>query len=75
MTAKLTIRQAHRWVSAAFTLGTVVNIVSIARGQQVFWIGMLAFVPLVLLFVSGLYLFALPYLERRRAGFRYTARS
>jgi hypothetical protein len=36
---------------------------------------MLAFVPLVLLFVSGLYLFALPYLERRRAGFRYTARS
>ena len=75
MTAKLTIRQAHRWVSAAFALGTLVNIVSIARGQQVFWIGMLAFVPLVLLFVSGLYLFALPYLERRRAGFRYTARS
>jgi hypothetical protein len=59
------IRQAHRWLSIAFTLAVIVNIVAPMQKRQEFWIGLLALVPLILLLLSGLYLFVLPYLGRR----------
>ena len=60
------IRQAHRWISIAFTLAVIANLVALWRQAQTVWIGLSALVPLVLLLASGLYLFALPYLRVRR---------
>jgi hypothetical protein len=63
------VRQIHRWLSIAFTLGVITYIVvmSIGKGQPAAWVGLLALVPLILLLVTGLYLFALPYVVRGRA--------
>jgi uncharacterized membrane protein len=60
------IRQIHRWLSIAFTLAVIANIAAMLGGSEAVWVGLLALVPLVLLLASGLYLFALPYLQRRR---------
>lgn len=60
------IRQTHRWLSIAFTLAVIVNIVALIQKAQAVWIGLLALVPLILLLVSGLYLFALPWVTRFR---------
>ena len=60
------IRQVHRWLSMAFTLAVIANVVAMAQGQQIVWVGILALVPLILLLLSGLYLFALPYAVRWR---------
>lgn len=61
------IRQVHRWLSIAFTLAVIVNVVAMARQSQALWVGLLALVPLILLLASGLYMFALPYVARWRA--------
>ena len=55
------IRQVHRWVSIAFTLAVIANVVAMARGEPPFWVGLLALAPLVLLLLTGLYMFVLPY--------------
>ncbi|MDB5468628.1 MAG: hypothetical protein JWR84_188 [Caulobacter sp.] len=64
------IRTSHRWISIAFTLGVIGYIVAMSGGKQPpAWMGLFALVPLILLLVSGLYLFALPYvLKGRRKG-------
>ncbi len=71
MTWSNTIRQLHRWVSIAFTLGVIVNMLALTQTQQpAFWIGLLALVPLMVLLGTGLYMFAVPYLTRRRTAVR-----
>ena len=60
------IRQIHRWLSIAFTLTVVANFVVMARGTPPPWVTYLPLLPLALLLFSGLYLFALPYLNKRR---------
>jgi hypothetical protein len=55
------IRQIHRWLSIAFTLAVIANLVALAQEKQVVWVGLLALAPLILLLLSGLYLFVLPY--------------
>ena len=66
------IRQTHRWLSIAFTVLVVVNIVLnfVLQGQErlALGIGLLTLLPLALLMFTGLYLFALPYVTRRRAA-------
>jgi len=62
------IRQVHRWLSIAFTLAVIVNIVAMMQQQQAVWIGLLALFPLILLLLSGLYMFALPYAVKWRNG-------
>jgi hypothetical protein len=64
------IRQTHRWLSMAFTLAVIVNIIALVEQKQALWIGLLALFPLVLLLLSGLYLFVLPYAIRWRGGRR-----
>ena len=64
------IRQIHRWLSIAFTAGVIFYIVAMEQGQPAAWVGLLALVPLILLLLSGLYLFALPYVTLRRSGQR-----
>ena len=73
MTWNAWIRQIHRWVSIAFTLGVIANILAMVLKQTIAWVGLLALVPLVLLLLTGLYLFVLPYALRRGRGRRATA--
>jgi len=62
------IRQVHRWLSIAFTLAVIVNVVAMMQQQQAVWVGLLALFPLILLLLSGLYMFALPYAVKWRNG-------
>ena len=62
------IRQGHRWLSIAFTVAVVINVVALVREQQAVWVGMLALFPLALLQFSGLYLLVLPWVAKRRSG-------
>jgi hypothetical protein len=64
------IRQAHRWLSIAFMVGVIVNIVALRQEKPPVWVGLLALVPLAVLLFTGLYLFALPYATRWRRGRR-----
>ena len=68
------IRQIHRWLSIAFTVGVTVNTIAVARGQYTGWVGLLALLPLATLFLTGAYLFALPYAARWGRG-RRTSRT
>lgn len=61
------IRQIHRWLSLAFTVAVVANIVAMTQPGSPQWIGFLALVPLIPLLATGLYLFVLPY-RGRKAG-------
>jgi len=60
------IRQIHRWLSIAFTAGVVTYIVVMSQMTPPAWVGLLALVPLILLLVTGLYLFVLPHAVRWR---------
>ena len=62
------IRQTHRWLSIAFTLAVIVNVIAMMQEKQVVWVGLLALFPLILLLLSGLYLFALPYAAKWRGA-------
>ncbi|HWA92821.1 MAG TPA: hypothetical protein VG889_22505 [Rhizomicrobium sp.] len=64
MSWNMWIRQVHRWLSILFTLAVIANVAVLAMQVQAVWIGLLALFPLILLLLSGLYLFALPYLRR-----------
>ena len=67
MNSNIWIRQIHRWLSMAFTVAVIANIVALTMQIQATWIGLLAFLPLIPLLATGLYLFALPYLRRSNA--------
>ena len=60
------IRQIHRWLSIAFTVAVIINLIAISQQQPPLWVGLLALFPLILLLLTGLYLFALPYASRWR---------
>lgn len=70
----LRIRQTHRWLSIAFTITVIANFVALARGEGAppAWVTYSPLLPLALLLLTGLYLFALPYAvawrSRRRTG-------
>ncbi|MFO0873826.1 MAG: hypothetical protein U0575_07615 [Phycisphaerales bacterium] len=57
------IRQTHRWISIVFTVTVVANILTIALsgGMPPPWVTYSPLLPLVLLLLTGLYLFVLPY--------------
>ncbi len=61
------IRQAHRWVSIAFTLTVIANFVALSQGQPPAWVTYAPLLPLALLVITGLYLFVLPYTTRWRS--------
>ena len=62
------IRQIHRWLSIAFTLTVIANFVVMAQGPPPAYVTYAPLLPLGLLLFTGLYLFALPYVQRRRSG-------
>jgi heme A synthase len=61
------VRQTHRWLSMAFTIAVIINIVAIAQKKYTNQLGLLAVFPLALLLVTGLYLFVLPYATKWRS--------
>src|SRR5439155_21786466 len=62
------IRQSHRWLAALFTLTVIANFAAMTRGQPPTWITYSPLPPLFLLMFSGLYMFALPYVAKRRGA-------
>ena len=67
------IRQIHRWVSIAFTVTVIANLVALAIGQgqqPPAWVTYSPLLPLALLLFTGLYMFVLPYVVRWRSGRR-----
>ena len=64
------VRQTHRWLSLAFTVGVIVNGVAVAKGKYTGWVGLMALLPLALLLFTGLYLFVLPYVAKWGSGRR-----
>lgn len=60
------IRQLHRWLSIAFTLSVIATFIALAQQEPMVWVSYIPLAPLFLLLGTGLYLFALPYLARRR---------
>jgi archaellum biogenesis protein FlaJ (TadC family) len=67
MTSSKWFRQIHRWLSIAFTLAAIVNVIALVQQKQSAWIGFMALLPLIALLITGLYLFALPYFSKRRS--------
>ena len=62
------VRQIHRCLSIAFTVAIIVNIAALGQEKAAVWVGLSALLPLVLLLLTGLYLFALPYATKWRSG-------
>lgn len=64
------IRQFHRWLSIAFTVTVIANIVQISQGggNPPNWITYSPLLPLAVLMLTGLYLFVLPYAARWRGA-------
>ena len=62
------IRQTHRWLSIAFTVAVIMNIVAMIMQVPAQWIGFLALVPLIPLMFTGLYMFFRPYLSKEKAS-------
>lgn len=63
------IRKAHRWIAIAFTLTVIANFVAMGvMGEAPALVVYSPLLPLLLLLISGLYLFALPYFTKGRSG-------
>ena len=60
------VRQIHRWLSIAFTVTVIVTFIALAQEEPLVWVSYVPLFPLALLFLSGLYLFVLPYTAKRR---------
>ena len=59
------IRQAHRWISAAFVVVVLITWVTLAKKGPI-WVSYTPLAPLALLALSGIYMFFRPYLGKRR---------
>jgi len=60
------IRQFHRWTSIVFVVAVIFNTVMLMLNRQATWVGLTALFPLILLMITGLYMFALTYLAKSR---------
>ena len=64
------VRQFHRWMSIAFTLAVIVTFIALAQKEPLVWVSYVPLLPLALLLLTGLYLFALPHAAKWRSGGR-----
>lgn len=62
------IRQVHRWTCIAFVASVLVYMAVMAKGSVPAWLNIFPAGTLILLIATGLYMFALPYLARRRTA-------
>lgn len=58
------IRQFHRWISIIFTVTVAANFLIRAAGEPPDWLTYSPLLPLLLLLITGLYMFVLPYVGR-----------
>ncbi len=62
------IRQFHRWVSIVFVAAAAAIFIAQTMGvKPATWVYLTPLLPLALLALTGLYLFVLPYVARRRS--------
>lgn len=54
-------------MSIVFTTAVIANFVALSQGEPPAWVTYSPLPPLALLLLTGLYLFVLPYVVRRRA--------
>jgi heme A synthase len=59
------MRQSHRWLSMVFTVAVIINGVTVVQGKYNNKLGLSAVGILALLFLTGMYLFVLPYVKKR----------
>ena len=66
----LWMRRSHRWLSMLFTLTVIANFVvrAVKAGEPPALVTYSPLPPLLLLMLTGLYMFALPYFGGRQAG-------
>ncbi len=62
------VRQLHRWLSIAFSVAVIANLLVLGRGEIAVWVGLATLLPFALLLFTGLYLFALPHVTKWRRG-------
>lgn len=62
------VRQFHRWISLLFMLTVIANLIAIASGRPSPWVTYSPLPPLFLLMFTGVYLFVLPYVAKRRGA-------
>ena len=60
------MRQIHRWLSIAFMVSVVGTFLALRQEEPAMWVSYVPLAPLALLFLTGLYLFVLPYASRWR---------
>ena len=60
------VRQTHRWLSIVFTLAVVANFIALTKGKPPDWVTYSPLLPLALMWLSGMYLFVMPYVARWR---------
>lgn len=70
MQAKGWVRQFHRWVSAAFVVSVIATTIAMVQKEPLIWVAYAPLLPLALLTVTGIYLFARPYFANRRTAQR-----
>ena len=63
------IRQVHRWLSITFTICVIANLAVQGREKIALWVGLFTLLPLFLLLLTGLYMFVLPYVTKRRSSY------
>ena len=64
------IRQIHRWLAIVFTSAVIITFVMLQQKNPPMWVNYISLPPLFLLLFTGLYLFVLPYITRRRSARR-----
>jgi hypothetical protein len=62
------VRQIHRWLSVVFTVAVIGTFIALAQEKPIVWVSYVPLFPLALLALTGLYLFALPYVTRWRSS-------
>lgn len=55
-----------------FTVTVIATVIALAQEEPLIWVSYTPLLPLALLFLTGLYLFALPYVAKRRSTARRT---
>ena len=61
------IRVTHRWMSILFTVAVIATFIALAQREPIVWVSYVPLFPLAVLFFSGLYLFALPYITKAQS--------
>lgn len=60
------VRQFHRWVSTLFVLSVLATTIALAQPEPIMWMSYMPLLPLVLLALTGIYMFFQPYAAKWR---------